>query len=52
MYGKKPCEHNRERTLVRIFVKLGRHVNNGEKINRIESGGRGQRSRSLYEVIL
>ena len=38
-----PCEHNRDYTVTCFFVKLGRHVNHGEKMNPIDFGG--QRSK-------
>ena len=38
-----PCEHDRDYTFACFFVKLGRHVNLGERMNPIDFGG--QRSK-------
>ena len=38
-----PCEHDRDYTVACFFVKLGRHINHGEKMNPIDFGG--QRSK-------
>ena len=41
-----PCEHDRNLTVVCLFIKLGRHVQYDERMNPIDFGG--QRSRSQY----
>ena len=38
-----PCEHDRNLTVVCLFIKLGRHVHYDERINPIDFGG--QRSK-------
>ena len=38
------CEHNRDLTVVDFFIRLGKHVNHGERMNPIDF--EGQRSRS------
>ena len=39
-----PCEHDRDLTVVCIFIKLGKHVSHDKRINPIEFGG--ERSRA------
>ena len=41
---EKACEHNRDLTVVDFFIRLGKHVNHGERMNPIDF--EGQRSRS------
>ena len=41
---EKACEHIRDLTVVDFFIRLGKHVNHGERMNPIDF--EGQRSRS------
>ena len=44
-----PCEHNRNLTIVCLFIKLGKHVHYDERMNPFDLGG--QRSRSELKFI-
>ena len=46
-----PCEQNRDYTVVCFFVKLGRDVNNDERMNPIDFGGQRSRSQWTYMEI-
>ena len=43
-----PCEHDRDNTVARFFVKLGGHVNHGERMNPIDFRGH----RSMVKVTM
>ena len=45
---RRSCEHDRGYTVVCFFVKLGRHVNHGERMNLIDFGGQRLRSQLTY----
>ena len=45
-----PCEHDRNLTVVCLFIKLGRHVHYDERMNPIDFGG--QRSKVKVTVTI
>ena len=46
-----PCEHDRYYTVSCFFVKLGRHVNHGERMSPIDFEGQRSRSQWTYMEI-
>ena len=45
-----PCEHNRDYTVSRLFVKLGRHVNHDERMDPIDFGGQRSKVKVTMDI--
>ena len=46
----EPCEHDRDYTVASFFVKLGRHVNHGERMNPIDFGGQRSKVKVTMDI--
>ena len=45
-----PCEHDRDYTVACFFVKLGRHVNHGERMIPIDFGGQRSKVKVTMDI--
>ena len=45
-----PCEHDRNYTVAYFFVKLGRHVSHGERMNPINFGGQRSKVKVTMDI--
>ena len=45
-----PCEHDRNLTVVCLFIKLGRHVHYDERMNPIDFGGQRSKVKVTIDI--